>query len=131
MTKGSDVLVNYSPRSRLATSRRRSPRPRRRARRVGRPRESSSPSARDISSARAALTRRTRPRSLRVASPSVIIGAFLVVVGVVLTAIPVAAGRAANALRFVPYSRDAAAVRWYRTMGVVIVVAGVVVMLTQ
>jgi hypothetical protein len=61
----------------------------------------------------------------------VVVGLFLVVVGALLAAVPLATARAANALRFVPYSRGAAAIRWYRATGVVVVAAGVVVILMQ
>lgn len=58
-----------------------------------------------------------------------VIGLFLVVVGVTLAIAPIGAARVANTLRFVPFSRSDDAVRQYRTSGIIMAVAGIVVAL--
>jgi hypothetical protein len=56
----------------------------------------------------------------------VVLGLFLVVLGVSLLAAPLAAARFAARLRFAPYSTHASMVRYYRACGVAFVVLGVV-----
>lgn len=55
-----------------------------------------------------------------------VVGLFLVVVGIAVTVAPTATGRASNTLRFVPYATDRDRVRLYRATGVVMIAAGIV-----
>jgi len=57
----------------------------------------------------------------------VVIGLVLVLAGLSLAIAPLAAARVANTLRFVPYSKSADAVRYYRASGLAMLILGVIV----
>ena len=59
-----------------------------------------------------------------------ILGAAVAVGGLLLALAPLTAARAANTLRFVPYSDDPSRLRAYRIAGAVIAVVGIFLVLT-
>ena len=56
----------------------------------------------------------------------VVIALVVAVAGLTLAVAPLTAVRAANTLRFVPYSKSNEAVRFYRASGVAMVVLGLI-----
>jgi hypothetical protein len=61
----------------------------------------------------------------------VVLGVVLIMAGAFLAIAPLSAARAANSLRFVPYSSDPRRVRGYRIAGAAMVVAGVILALVR
>ena len=60
-----------------------------------------------------------------------VVGVVLMIAGASLAAAPVAAGRMANALRFVPYSTEPRYVRYYRGAGVLLVAVGLLLAIAR
>ena len=81
----------------------------------------------ELRSASGAITTIEDISSTGLTLTSVVIGLVLVLAGLSLAVVPLAAARIANTLRFVPYSKSAEAIRYYRASGIAMVTFGLIV----